>query len=635
MNKRATLGGGALIALAALLIGLTILFGQTLRGWRVDLTENDLYTIAPGTKRIIGNLKEPINLYFFFSQSAAKQLPALQTYATRVRELLQELAARSDGKIRLSIVDPQPFSEDEDRAAEFGIRGAPLGASGEQLYFGLAGTNSTDGRAVIELFDPGKEAFLEYDVAKLIHQLGSPRKPVVAWLSGLPMTGGFDPATGQMREPWIVLSQAEQLFTVRNLEPGVNRIDPDVDVLAIVHPKNLPPAAQFAIDQYALRGGKILVFVDPLAEQDPAGAADPSNPFAGMGADKSSDLKSLFAAWGIDYNPREVIGDLQHALTVTMRMGEAPVRHLGILGLDAEAFDDKDVITAGLSSVNVATIGHLSAAKEAKTRLEPLIRSSVEAAPLPVERFAMLFDPASLRDGFKPSGRQHVLAARVSGNVQTAFPAGPPEGVQLPAGETALKASSKPLNVVVFADTDLLADFLWVRQQSFFGQRIAQPWANNGDLVWNTLDNLSGSSDLISVRGRATFSRPFDRVDALRRNAEARFRAKEQELEEELRTTEEKLTQLQSGRSEQSALILSPEQEQELERFQQQKLRIRKDLRDVRLQLEQDIDRLGLQLKVANIAVAPGLFALFALLGAAWRRRRRAAILMLQREGAQ
>jgi ABC-type uncharacterized transport system involved in gliding motility auxiliary subunit len=635
MNKRATLGGGALIALAALLIGLTILFGQTLRGWRVDLTENDLYTIAPGTKRIIGNLKEPINLYFFFSQSAAKQLPALQTYATRVRELLQELAARSDGKIRLSIVDPQPFSEDEDRAAEFGIRGAPLGASGEQLYFGLAGTNSTDGRAVIELFDPGKEAFLEYDVAKLIHQLGSPRKPVVAWLSGLPMTGGFDPASGQMREPWIVLSQAEQLFTVRNLEPGVNRIDPDVDVLAIVHPKNLPPAAQFAIDQYALRGGKILVFVDPLAEQDPAGAADPSNPFAGMGADKSSDLKSLFAAWGIDYNPREVIGDLQHALTVTMRMGEAPVRHLGILGLDAEAFDDKDVITAGLSSVNVATIGHLSAAKEAKTRLEPLIRSSVEAAPLPVERFAMLFDPASLRDGFKPSGRQHVLAARVSGNVQTAFPAGPPEGVQLPAGETALKASSKPLNVVVFADTDLLADFLWVRQQSFFGQRIAQPWANNGDLVWNTLDNLSGSSDLISVRGRATFSRPFDRVDALRRNAEARFRAKEQELEEELRTTEEKLTQLQSGRSEQSALILSPEQEQELERFQQQKLRIRKDLRDVRLQLEQDIDRLGLQLKVANIAVAPGLFALFALLGAAWRRRRRAAILMLQREGAQ
>lgn len=623
---RSALGGGALIALALLFIGLTIVFAHLFRGWRVDLTQNKLYTTAPGTERILKGLKEPVNLYFFYSEKAASAMPELQTYGTRVRELLQELAAESNGNLRLSVIDPQPFSEDEDRAEELGVRGAPMAQGGQNLYFGLAGTNSTDGRQTIEFFDPRKEQFLEYDVVKLIYQLSNPKKPVVGWMSSLPMGGGFDPQSGQEQRPPVVYSQAEQLFTVKPVSMAATSIEPDVDVLVIVHPKGLSPVTQFAVDQYALRGGKILMFVDPVAEGD-TGGADPSNPMAAMTANKSSDPGALLTTWGVDFKPREVVGDLEHALQVGMRQGEPPVRHLGILGLDKATFNAKDVISAGLSMVNVATVGYLRPHEGAQTKFEPLIESSAESGVIPVERFAMLFDPATLRDGFKPADHHYVLAARVTGNVKSAFPEGPPDGATVPEGG-ALTESAKPLNLVVFADTDLLMDYLWVREQNFFGQRVAQAWASNGDLIANALDNLAGSSDLISVRGRATFTRPFERVDALRRDAEDRFRATEQQLEEELRATEEKLTALESQRNDQSSLILSPEQERELQRFQDEKLRIRKQLRDVRLELDQDITRLGNTLKIVNIVVVPALFALIAFGIVMWRRKKRAAFVL-------
>jgi len=634
MNKRSTLGGGMLLALALLFIGLTVLFNYTLRGWRLDLTHNRLYTTSPGTDRALASIKEPINLYFFFSQKTAAGIPELNTYGVRVREFLQELVSRSNGKLHLHVIDPQPFSEEEDRAAELGVRGVPLGAAnGAQFYFGLAGTNSTDGRQAIEFFDPKKEQFLEYDVVKLVYQLANPKKPVVAWLSGLPMSGGFDPHSGQMREPWIVYSDAQQLYDVRPLEPNATRIDPATNVLVLVHPKELSAATQFAIDQYALEGGHILAFVDPLAEGDMSGA-EAGNPMAAIGADRSSHLGPLLSAWGLKFNTDEVVADRAHALSVTLRQGEQPVEHLGILGLDRDSFARDDVITAGLSSVNVATTGHLDPltgaqaclpVKGSRACFEPLLQSSSDAETLPVARFRMLLDPTTLLDGFKPTGRRYVIGARVTGNVHSAFPAGPPQGVTLAAGQTALKQSAKPINLVVFADTDMLQDFMWVHEQNFFGQRMTQAWASNGDLVENALDNLAGSADLISVRGRATFQRPFDRVERLRRAADERLHAKEQELEAQLRDTETKLTALQSKKDNSSSLILTPEQEHEIEHFQTEKVRIRKELRAVRAGLNENIERLGTTLKIINIVVVPLVFAVIALLVWLWRRQRRHA----------
>lgn len=622
MTKRSTLGWGAVAALALTFIGLTILCNYSLAGWQLDLTQNRLYTISPGTDRILKSIREPIDLYFFYSAKTAESIPQIRPYGQRVHDFLEELTQRSGGMIHLHVIDPQPFSVEEDRAAELGVTGTAINDAGTKFYFGLAGTNSTNGQQAIPFFDPDKQSFLEYDVAKLVYQLAHPAKPVVAWLSTLPMTGGYDPQSGQMRQPWVVYSQAQQLFDVRPLQPTATSIAPDVRVLVLIDPKNLSPATQFAIDQYALRGGHILAFVDPDAQTDRSGG----NPMAAMTADHASHMENLLTAWGVGFNPGEVVADRGHALTVAMREGQPPVEHVGILGLGGSSLSQSDVITSGLSNINVETAGFLTPLKGATVRFEPLIDSSRDAQPMPAQRFAMLSDPASLLDGFKPTGQRYTIGARVTGMVKTAFPDGPPKGVTLPAGQRDLKASAKPLNLVIFADTDLLSDYLWVHEQELFGQQIAQAWASNGDLVLNSLDNLAGSSDLISIRGRAGFTRPFLRVEALRKVADARFHAQQEQLQQELQQTEQQLTLLQSKRNDKSALILTPEQQQEIERFEAEKLRIRKQLRAVQAGLVSNIDRLGTELKVIDIIVMPAFFALAALLIAALRRRRPAAI---------
>ncbi|MGH8181134.1 MAG: Gldg family protein, partial [Steroidobacteraceae bacterium] len=530
MTKRSTLGWGAVAALALAFIGLTIVFNYSLAGWQLDLTQNRIYTVSPGTDRILQSIKEPIDLYFYYSAKTAESIPQIRPYGQRVHDFLEELAQRSGGMIHLHVIDPQPFSVDEDRAAELGVTGTAINDAGTKFYFGLAGTNSTNGQQAIPFFDPSKQSFLEYDVVKLVYQLAHPAKPVVAWLSTLPMTGGYDPQSGQMRQPWTIYSQATQLFDVHALQPTATSISPDVRVLVLVDPKNLSPAMQYAIDQYALRGGHIIAFVDPLAESD----QQAGNPMQSMGADHASHMEKLLSAWGVDFNPAEVIADRGHALTVAMREGEPPVEHLGILGLGENSLSQTDIVTSGLSNINVATAGFLTLAKGANVKFEPLIQSSADAEPLPAQRFAMLLNPATLLDGFKPTGTRYTIGARVTGMVKTAFPDGPPNGVTLPAGQRDLKASVKPFDLVVFADTDLLSDYLWVREQQLFGQNISQAWASNGDLVLNALDNLTGSSDLISVRGRAGFSRQFLRVDALRRAADGRFHAQEEQLQQEL-----------------------------------------------------------------------------------------------------
>ena len=621
MTKRSTLGWSAVAALALAFIGLTIVFNYSLAGWQLDLTQNRLYTISPGTDRILQSIREPIDLYFYYSANTAQSIPQIRPYGQRVHDFLEELAQRSDGKIHLHVIDPQPYSVDEDRATELGVTGTALNDAGTKFFFGLAGTNSTNGQQAIPFFDPSKQRFLEYDVTKLIYQLAHPAKPVVAWLSTLPMTGGFDPQSGQMRQPWVIYSQAQQLFDVRPLQPTATSIGPDVRVLVLVDPKNLSPATQFAIDQFALRGGHILAFVDPVAESDQSGG----NPMQSMGADRASHMEKLLFAWDVDFNPGEVIADRGHALTVAMREGQPPVEHLGILGLGGNSLSQSDVITSGLSNINVATAGYLTPVKGAAIRFEPLIQSSTDAEPMAAQRFAMLLEPSTLLDGFKPTGQRYTIAARITGMVKTAFPDGPPQGVTLPAGQRDLKESVKPLHLVVLADTDLLSDYLWVHDEQLFGQNVAQAWASNGDLVLNALDNLAGSSDLISVRGREGFTRPFLRVDALRRAADGRFHAQEAQLQQELQQTEQQLTLLQSKRNDKSAVILTPAQEQEIEHFEAEKLDIRKQLRAVQAGLVSDIDQLGTELKVIDIIVMPAFFALAALLIAGLRRRRPAA----------
>jgi len=605
-NNKSTFGRVGLIAISAIFIVAVSLTNTLFRGVRLDLTENRLYTLSDGTIRILESIPEPVNVYFFFSDKATADTSYLRTYAGRVREMLQEFVQYSDDKLRLTLVDPIPFSEDEDRAAEFGLQGINLGTSPEAIYMGIAATNSVGDEEIIAFLDPGKETFLEYDLAKLIDTLSNPKRPVIGLISDLPMTGQFDPQTRRMTESWIITSQIQQIFELRNLTRPISLIDDDIAVLMVVHPKQLSDETLYAIDQYILGGGKALMFVDPYSEADVPNT-DPNNPAAAMMASRASNLNRLLNPWGISIAGNEVIGDDRFALTVS-GAGGRPVRHIGLIGIDDSGLDKEDVVTASLSNINFAYAGWITLEDDAPSTITPLVQSSDQAGPISTSTLGFLRDPNQLRTDFAPTGTRYPVAVRVEGVVPSMF-------TTVPEGKSAehLTESRESINVILIADTDLLTDRLWAQVQNFFGQRISTAFASNSDFVINALDNLSGSGDLISVRGRETYARPFTRVLELRRIAEDQFRQTEQQLQLELQETETKLRELQASREDRSAIILTSEQEAELERFQQQRLQIRKELRQVQRGLDQKIEDLGTRLKIINIGLVPLLISVLSL----------------------
>lgn len=615
-SQQRLLTGSSLLIVGALYLAIVIFSALLLRGVRLDLTEHRLYTLTDGTRALLGKIEEPINLYFFFSDSAARDLPPLRAYATRVRELLEEMAARSKGQLRLEVIDPQPFTEAEDRAAAFGLRSVPVGVSGESLFFGLAGTNATDGQTIIPFFQPDKEAFLEYDLAKLISTLSEPDRPVLGLISGLATGPGFDPASGRSSDGWVIDSELRQLFELRRLQAPVSAIADDVDLLLVIHPKDMSEQTLYAIDQFVLRGGRLLAFVDPHAEAE---APAPGSDLGAMLAPRSSSLGALFEAWGVGFDAGRVVLDAKLALPVQPSPDQPPVRHLAILGLGQDELNQDDVVSADIAALNMASAGYLTLAKDSTLTMTALVQSSGNAMLVDAEQVRMLSDPGELLENFVASDNRYVLAARLSGTTLTsAFPDRKSEGH--------LEKSQGEVNMIVVADTDLLGDRLWVQVQDFFGQRLLNPFASNGDFVINAADNLTGSNDLIQVRTRALAARPFETVEALKRRADDRFRAKERELQAELLETESRLTELQAGGSE-GLIRLSPEQQAELDRFEAQKLRIRGELRQVRASLDADIRSLGTRLKLINIVLVPFLVSLVAVGFAVWRGRRRRRIL--------
>ena len=619
----------SLILLLMTFVVAVSLSNQLFKGWRIDLTENGLYTLSDGTKHLLRNIDEPVNLYFYFSDEAAAGIPSLRSYAERVREMLEEFEDEARGGIRLNVIDPLPFSGDEDRAAQFGLQGVRLGGIPDPVYLGLAGTDSTDNEEIIPFFQPDKEAFLEYDIAKLVSKLANPERSVIGVVAGVAMAGGFDPQTQQLRQPWMVYQQAQQLFELRDLGTTFSEIPADIGMLWIVQPKNLANDTLYAIDQFILRGGKALIFVDPVADIDPAETDGMPQGFPAMG--QGSNLPLLFEAWGLEFSAEEVVADAQLALPIS-GVDRRPVRHYGFLGVTSELMNSEDIVTGELNVINLATAGYFRIAEDSPATIEPLLTSSPASQVLPATRFSYLPDPSSLHSGFVPGGEQLTLATRVSGTLPTAFPNGRPttapptesDDSSAAEEETAhLAESSEPANLIVVGDVDLLGDRLWVQVQDFFGQQIANTFANNGAFVANALENLSGSSDLIGVRSRASFTRPFTRVDELRAEAEANYRATEQRLQNELAETERRLDELQSSREDTGNILLTPEQQAEIARFIDQRASVRQELRAVQRGLDEDIDRLGAWLKVANIGLVPILLALFVPI-AVWRRKRSA-----------
>ena len=604
----------ALVALA--FVALVALSTVALRGARLDLTDKGLYTLSEGTRSILGKIEEPITLKLYYSEHATRDLQQFRVFATRVREVLEEIAARSKGKVVLEVIDPEPFSEAEDQAAAYGLQAVPLGTSGDKLYFGLVGINSTDGETTMPFIQPDKESFLEYDIAKLISTLSVDTKPVVALISSLPTGPSVDPA-GRASPGWVVDRQISELFELRRMQGSPTEIADDVDLLMLVHPKDLPEDTLYAIDQFVLRGGRLLAFVDPDSEADQSGV-DPLDPLS-LQTPRASDLPTLFKAWGIGYDVGRLVLDEVHALQVQPDPNGPPVRHLAVLGLGKDALNQNDVVSAELETLNFSSVGALDVAEDGPLAMEALVQSSGASSLARVERVRETTgDPDRLRDDFQASGEPFVLAARFTGDLKTAFPER--------SGDKHLAQGKQPANLIIVADTDVLTDRLWVQARDFLGQPVYNAFANNGDFVYNAVDNLVGNSDLIAVRTRAAAARPFEKVAALRRSAEERYRSKELELQQQLDALEQELTRLQQPGAEGQAQALTPQQQAEIMRFQDEKLRMRKELREVQHRLNADIEALGSRLKLVNILGMPLLVVLVALF-VAWRRwsRRRSA----------
>jgi ABC-type uncharacterized transport system involved in gliding motility auxiliary subunit len=608
MQKKSFYSFGSLVLLLVLFVAASMLTSNLLRGLRIDLTENSLFTLSEGTRNVLAGIGEPVTLYFYFSQASSRDLPQVRSYARRVDELLQEFESKAAGKITVRRVDPEPFSEEEDEAAALGLQAAPVGGAGETLYLGVAGSNTLDEVQVMPFLQPSKEKFLEYDLAKMVATLGNPDKRRLGLLTSLPMQAGFDPATQSMRQPWVFHEQLQQMFEIEQIDTASTELPEGLDVLLLVHPRDLDTAMLHAVEQFVLGGGRLIAYLDPFAESD---RGDPGDPMAAMQAGSSSSLGSMLEAWGVRFDPVRALGDLQFGI------GSGQNRHIGILSVPAEGMNQGDIVSADLEVVNFSSTGWFEPAEGASTTFDALVQSSENAAPMDTSRLRFLSNPADLLTGFNPTGDRYALAARVSGAAAASVEA-PAEY----AGEHLAESGEEGINVLLFADSDLLTDRLWVQRQPFFGQDIVTSFADNGSLAVNAVDNMMGNRDLISIRTRANSARPFGRVDELRVAAERAYRATEEDLQLELEEAERRLNELQAAKGEGELTVMSDEQQAEIQRFMDRRLEIRKELRQVQHDLQRDIKSLGTRLKILNIALVPALVLVVALLYDVRRRRR-------------
>lgn len=635
-RKRLAFSALGVIAALALAIGVNLLADRLLPRARIDLTQQRLYTLASGTRSIVAGLSEPITLRLYYARRLGATVPVYGAYAERVRAMLEEYASLSNGRIRLEFHDPEPFSETEDRALAYGLQGVPIDQSGEQVYFGLAGTNLLDDERNIPFFQPERERFLEYDLTRLVYELSNPRRPTIGVMTSLPLNGdprmmmmrqmqGLPP--GQGGQPFAIMQQLRQFFTLRDIPADARHIDEEIQILLLAHPQNLPTLAQYAVDQFVMRGGKLILLLDPHAEgqagRPGAGGAPPST--------TASSLDRLINAWGVEAPADRIVLDLRGAWRVRAGQNDRvqAVDYTAWFNLQGDSINKSEVATAELNQVTVASAGSLRRREGATIEFIPLLTSSERAMVVDAAAIRREPNPAALLAAFRPDGERHVIAARIRGTLPSAFGAAAPEDAERPAGFPAHRATSDgPANMVIIHDTDLLEDRFWVRVQDFFGQPVATPISDNGAFIANVADTLAGGDALVSLRSRGESLRPFAMVDDLRREAETRFRQTERTLQTRLEETERRLRELrqgQPGAERGASAVITPEQRAEIDRARADIVATRRELRGVQLELRRDIESLESLLRAMNIALVPLLLTAFAIVLGILRSRRRAA----------
>ena len=628
---------------------------STLTGVRIDLTQDKLFTLSEGTKNILKSMNKPATLTLYYSRELGEAAPPLGLHATRVRDILKEFAAESAGNLTILEKEPEPFSETEDIVVKAGLQGLPLDESGDKVYFGLIGEQG-DAKGVIPMFQLERDRFLEYDLARMVAKLQNPDPARIGIWTSAPM---FGDVTARMRgmpsQPWAIVSNMQQNFAVRQIVLP-EQLGEDVDLLVLAHAADLKDEELYAIDQYLMRGGKAMIFVDPYSEG--AGSRRMT-----MGAiPTASDLEKLLGTWGVEITAGKIAGDRSLARLVNAGSERQliPAPYITWLQLGTSNISRTDLVTSNLNRLNLASAGSINLMEGAQLKGEPLFWTTLESQLVDVKHVSgQRPDIQGMVERFEPSGKQKILAMRLSGAVKSAFPDGPPQskesgnqvaqegdkpkdsgevsevakGEAKPKLKPHVAESQVPLNLILVADSDLLSDAFWVQAREFFGRRFSVPVANNGDFVLNAVENLSGASDLIGLRSRGTARRPFTKVEAMAKAAQQQFQAEEQRLMRQLEETEKKILGLQGGTvgSAKGDAVeqrkLTPEQEAEIKKFTEEMLATRRALRQVRHNLKKDIEGLRNKLSFLNIALVPILVTVAAGgLGAARMRRRRRSV---------
>ena len=610
-NKTAqtALLGSALILIAV--FALNILISTGLPGLRLDLTQDKLYSLSDGVSPLLREIDEPVRLDFYYSKKSAENLPNFRTYGQRVQEFLEEMVQASNGKLSLRVLDPEPFSEAEDLARAAQLSRIQIDGAGRELTLGLVAVNSVDEQSVIPYLDPTQERFLEYEVMRSVISIGRLGRPTVGLLTSLDMAPSLDQQSMQMRPGWQILSQVEQLFDVVTIDESDTDLPEDLDLLWIVHPRSISPELAVAIDTYALQEKPLLLCLDPWCEAD----SQPSEPAFGMQGPQptSSQFDDFLRAWGLNWSRGYFVADRDLALRVQAMTdrGMEVMDFIAWWNARREHLNGDDPITKGLTTLNLATTGAFSVEEEAPARLVPVVRSSENSQRMLTAQLGFQVDPGALIQNFESSGEHQVVAARFTGPIKSAYPPVKAEAAVDPALEDLLNNPSEVptgvANILVLGDVDFLSDSNWIREERLGSISLGyRTFADNGSFMLNAIETMAGDPVLAGLRGRGEYTRPFNRVEDLRQSAESEYLAEQQRLETEIQETERRLGQLQQAQAgNQSTLLLSPEQEAEVEQLQDKIIAARKQLRLVQLNLRRNIEQLGTNLMLFNTIVWP------------------------------
>jgi ABC-type uncharacterized transport system involved in gliding motility auxiliary subunit len=614
---------GGVVLLLVILILVNLIFVHTNLRW--DATQDKLYSLSNGTRQILADLTEDVTIKVFYSKSNPNIPVNIKTYARRMIDFLFEYEYQSKGKIRIEIYDPVIDSEEEEWAQKYGIEGIDL-PTGERIYFGLVVT-ATDQEETIAMMDPSDENHLEYDITRMVARVQSPKNLKVGIISGLPIFGSGPaqfgmPNPSRFMSPWLFISELKKNYNVEEISLASKTISADLDLLILVYPKGLSETLQYAVDQYVLSGRNVIVFADPLAIMD--GSPDRAG---------GSSLKKLFTAWGVIMDSSKVLIDMNNS-TRLMASDNRPEDNPLWLSLGPEAFNHSDIITANLETMLLPVAGVIKKIPESGFEYEPLLQSSVNSAL--TDGYKARYSTDEIRRDFTPSDEKYDLAVKIRGVFKTAFPDGkpadddknpqghddePPDKMTVTNEESLIKGKAKS-SIIVVADADLLFDGYFVHKQNFLGFDISRIFNDNLNFLLNASEILVGGEELISIRSRGKFERPFKRVQALEEKAQAKWLIREQELVRKVEATNQRLRQLEQQKDSSQKYIISQAQETEVKKFQQEKQRINKELKEVRRKLRVNIESLGNRLKFINIILMPLLVSIAGIIYGLYKRRK-------------